>query len=127
MAAIMYIDEDGNLSQFCGGAVISDRYILTAAHCIYPEDETYVRLGDHDYEKDGETKYALDIYVVKQWKHEGYKDCFEDLGLLYLDESIKFSKYKATTFPVCLPTEHLKYYNLDVTVAGWGMHVRYRL
>ena len=86
-------------------------------------------LGDHDYEREGETKFAVDIYVVRQWKHEGYKDCCEDkdIGLLYLDESIKFSKYKGTIVPVCLPTEHLKYYNLDVTVAGWGMHVRYRL
>ena len=46
--------------------------------------ETYVRLGDHDYEREGETKFAVDIYVVKQWKHEGYKDCCEDkdIGLL---------------------------------------------
>ena len=102
------------------------RYILTAAHCIYPEDETYVRLGDHNYEKEGETKFVVDIEVVKQWGHDD-DGTDKDIGLMYLKESIKFRKYDGTIVPVCLPTEHLKYYNLVATVAGWGMHVCYGL
>ena len=51
----------------------------------------------------------------------------KNIGLLYLYKSIKFSNYEGTIVPVCLPTEHLKYYNMEATVAGWGIHVRHAL
>lgn len=37
--------------------MISDQYVLTAAHCIYPEDETWVGLGEHDIAVQGEVEY----------------------------------------------------------------------
>ena len=67
----------------------------------------------------------MTIYVPKQWQHKGYneKTTDKDIGLMYLNESIRFSQYFGKIIPICLPTEHLKYYNMIATVAGWGVHV----
>lgn len=107
---------------FCGGALINNLWIVTAAHCfatISPE-KVRAKLGDHQsLEPDaGETVRYLDKVV----SHPGYdvsiKDRRNDIALVKMKAPIT---YTTTISPLCLPGvgENLAVGSM-LHVTGWG-------
>ncbi|XP_076176268.1 uncharacterized protein LOC143151219 isoform X2 [Ptiloglossa arizonensis] len=103
----------------CGGALISDRWILSAAHCFYhAQDEYWVaRIGATrrgSFPSPYEQVLRLDhISLHPEYIDNGF---INDIAMLRLEEPAIFSDYVR---PICLPETEPKSGTM-CTVTGWG-------
>uniref|UniRef100_A0A1I7YZ14 Peptidase S1 domain-containing protein n=1 Tax=Steinernema glaseri TaxID=37863 RepID=A0A1I7YZ14_9BILA len=106
------VDKEGGL---CGCALISDRYVLTAAHCIenLPPSNFTVHLGGHAM-KSGNT-YNVSNIVMHPFHGFSGRIAY-DIAVVKLDRKVDFDN---ETSPICLPKSHAPDYKVCTTV-GWG-------
>ncbi|NXB83232.1 FA10 factor, partial [Vidua chalybeata] len=92
------LNEEGE--EFCGGTILNENFILTAAHCINQTKEIKVVVGEVDREKkeQSESMHTVDkIFVHSKFIVETYDN---DIALLKVKEPIRFSEY---VIAACLP------------------------
>ncbi|XP_051913419.1 coagulation factor X [Hippocampus zosterae] len=112
---------DENDKGFCGGTILNEYIILTAAHCMNHTSYISVRLGEFDLLADdgNEATYYLETALT----HKLYRsDTFHnDIALLKLASPIKFSRH---ILPACLPepdfAEKVLMKQQDGMVSGFG-------
>jgi len=121
IAALMRLNKRTNSSQqFCGGTLISDRYVLTAAHCLVgmkPADLT-VRVGEFDFnDQDNSQRYDLVVSRIIRHKDYNQSNYYCDIALLQLQNQVQITR---EVLPVCLPEETDPFEGKEATVVGWG-------
>ncbi|XP_041983315.1 serine protease filzig [Aricia agestis] len=104
----------------CGGVLITNRYVTTAAHCQPGFLASLVAVfGENDISGDFEPRKPVAKNVRRVIVHRQYDAAtFEnDLALLELDSPVKFD---AHIIPICMPPDNADFKGLMATVTGWG-------
>ncbi|KAK2576104.1 hypothetical protein KPH14_007438 [Odynerus spinipes] len=104
----------------CGGVLITDKYVITAAHCQPGFLASLVAVfGEFDISGERETKRSITKNVRRVIVNRGYDPAtFEnDLALLELESPVQFDEH---IVPICMPDENVDFTGRMATVTGWG-------
>ncbi|KAH8278441.1 hypothetical protein KR018_003400, partial [Drosophila ironensis] len=103
-------------SHLCGGAIVSELWIITAGHCVkgYPASRLRVATGSNRYTEPGAVYYPEAIYLHCNYDTPKYHN---DIGLLRLNETIVFND---RTQAASLPTAPFTQGTSELIFTGWG-------
>ncbi|XP_026744928.1 trypsin CFT-1-like [Trichoplusia ni] len=90
MAAVLHTLDMVNFQQHCGGTIINNRSILSAAHCVYlePTEVIRVRIGSSYRSSGGEVLPLAAFLIYPTYTTHKYDD---DVAILRTAVEIKYS------------------------------------
>ncbi|KAF7283571.1 hypothetical protein GWI33_023416 [Rhynchophorus ferrugineus] len=101
---------------FCGGSIISENYILTAAHCMDNAKSAEVVLGAHDIRRNESTQMRVSSDQITVHPNWSYRKLQNDVALIKLPEPITFNQYIK---PISLASTGT-FSDSTALLTGWG-------
>ena len=111
-------------NQGCGGALVGDKYVVTAAHCIalasFDASKIKVRVGDTSLDEEFEANsFTVDVKSFTNHPNFDVSTYLNDISVLELAEAVSLTEYPNIK-PICLPEKNALFPG-EATLAGWGL------
>jgi secreted trypsin-like serine protease len=107
-------------SHFCGGSIINDRWIVTAAHCMSGETPAIVSvvIGDHTRNDNSNTvRRTLDVSAIFSHPNYNSRTLVNDIALIKVTAPIVFN---GDIQPICGPEQSDQFVHRKTFCSGWG-------
>ncbi|XP_053694856.1 uncharacterized protein LOC128742501 [Sabethes cyaneus] len=121
MGAIGWTQSHGSILWQCGGTLIWDNFVLTAAHCAVDASNQapdVARFGDIDLFSADDDMYAQQLKIVEIIRHPEHRFAgyYHDIALMRLEKNVRLHD---TVAPACLwLDDEIRFRQLEAT--GWG-------
>lgn len=126
---------DGQWKNLCAANILSNRTLITAAHCLknplpdsFSEPDFKILAGKSNLTGDPFSEPFGRVLTINRTQiHPDYNNetAYYDVALIHLNEDIVFSR---AAQPICFPTENTtdtdSFNGLFAVVAGWGMQTQ---